>query len=448
MTTGPLFKKIVIYALPIAASGLLQLCFNAADLVVLGQYCGNASVAAVGSTNVMIGLLVNFFIGFSVGSGVTAAQAIGAEDDEKIERIVHTSIPTAVLFGLVLTVVGFLFSDGLLRLMETPGDVIDLATVYMRTYFCGTIGSLIFNFGASILRAAGDTRRPLIYLTISGALNVVLNVFFVLVFDMDVQGVALATAITQWLSGVLVLIAMMRRTDACRLRLGKLRLDFSAFKSIVGIGLPAGIQSSMFCISNVIVQSSVNSFGSVVMAGCSAAGSLEGFAWIPMNSICQAAMYFTGQNFGARKFDRIRDIRRVTLITVFFTGLILGTIVNIFAPQLLSLYVPESPESIRYGISRLRFVCMGYCVCGLQDIMTAIIRGMGYSLAPMLISVFGICVVRIVWIFTGFRLPQFHNIGALYFSYPLSWVVTFVLQSVCYAILFKKVREKSEHSLR
>ena len=440
MSSGPLLGKMIVYAVPIALSGQLQLLFNAADLVVVGRYSGALSVAAIGSTNVMINLIVNFFIGFSVGAGIAAAQAIGAGDRERTAKIVHTAVPAALFFGLLLTGIGLLGNRWFLRLLGTPSDVVALAAVYMRLYFLGTAGTLLYNFGAAILRAAGDTLRPLVYLTIAGVLNLLLNLLFVLVFQMDVSGVALATAISQWLSAVLVLRALRRRQDACRLEPEKLSVDLRILRQILRVGMPAGIQSAMFSISNVIIQASVNSFGSLVTSGAAAAGSLEGFTWLPMNAIYQASMYFTGQNYGAGQFDRIKRIYRTALAAVAVTGLCLGAGMYLLGPKLLSLYLPDAPEAIAYGMMRLRFVCLPYMLAGIQDVMTGVIRGMGHSLEPMLISVFGICGIRMLWVATAFQLPRFHNVGALYFSYPLSWAITFVLQSICFALLFRRYR--------
>ncbi len=435
MSNGPLFKKIVIYTIPIILTSILQLLFNAADLVVVGRFRGSASVGAVGATSSLINLITNLFIGLSVGAGVTVAQGLGAGDDEHVSHTVHTAIPAAIASGAVLTVVGVIFSEYFLELMGTPVDIIGMSAVYMRIYFGGIIASMIYNFGSAILRAAGDTSGPLIYLTLAGVVNIVLNVIFVVLFNMNVEGVALATVISQALSAALVVFALMRRTDACRLSLRKMRFYKLPMIGIIRVGLPAGIQSSLFSISNVIIQSSVNSFGSVAMSGNAAAGNLEGFVYVAMNAFHQTALNFVGQNFGARKFKRINRIAALCLTCVCVLGLVAGLAVTLCGESLLSIYITDSEEAIQYGINRLWFVCAPYVFCGLMDVMTGIMRGMGSSIAPMLITVLGVCGMRIGWIFTIFRMPQYHSLSSLYISYPISWTVTFIAQIVCFFIL-------------
>lgn len=446
MCEGPLFGKIVRYTIPIILTGILQLLFNAADLIVVGRFCGSVSVAAVGATGSIINLIINLFIGLSVGAGVTVAHGLGAGRDEEVHRTVHTAIPTAFLSGIILTVVGILGAEYFLTLMGTPDDVIDLSTLYMKIYFCGILSSMLYNFGAAILRAAGDTKSPLYYLTIAGVLNVVLNVFFVLVFHMDVAGVALATAISQTLSAFLVLLALTRREDACRLYLSKLCIHKKQLLQIIRIGLPAGIQSSLFSISNVIIQSSVNSFGSVVMSGNAAAGNIEGFVYIAMNSFQQTALNFTGQNFGAKQYKRIHRIMGICLICVGFVGLLTGALAYGFARPLLSIYITDSAEAIGYGILRMTYVCLPYFLCGIMDVMTGVIRGMGSSVATMVISILGVCGFRISWIYTVFQIPEFHTLTSLYVSYPISWLATFVVQVAGYFVLChrRKVRDSLE----
>ena len=446
MCEGPLFGKIVRYTIPIILTGILQLLFNAADLIVVGRFCGSVSVAAVGATGSIINLIINLFIGLSVGAGVTVAHGLGAGRDEEVHRTVHTAIPTAFLSGIILTVVGILGAEYFLTLMGTPDDVIDLSTLYMKIYFCGILSSMLYNFGAAILRAAGDTKSPLYYLTIAGVLNVVLNVFFVLVFHMDVAGVALATAISQTLSAFLVLLALTRREDACRLYLSKLCIHKKQLLQIIRIGLPAGIQSSLFSISNVIIQSSVNSFGSVVMSGNAAAGNIEGFVYITMNSFQQTALNFTGQNFGAKQYKRIHRIMGICLICVGFVGLLTGALAYGFARPLLSIYITDSAEAIGYGILRMTYVCLPYFLCGIMDVMTGVIRGMGSSVATMVISILGVCGFRISWIYTVFQIPEFHTLTSLYVSYPISWLATFVVQVAGYFVLChrRKVRDSLE----
>lgn len=447
MCSGPLFGKIVRYTLPIILTSVLQLLFNAADLIVVGQYCGSLSVGAVGATGSISNLIVTLFIGLSVGAGVAVAVNLGAQDERSAHDAVHTAIPTALICGIVLTVVGVLCSEQFLIWMDTPEDVLPLSTVYMKIYFYGITGSMLYNFGAAILRAAGDTVRPLIFLSSAGVLNVILNIFFVVAFKMDVAGVALATALTQALAAVMVLIALTRRTDCCRLILRDMRIHGAQLRRIAAIGLPAGVQGVMFSISNVIIQSSINSFGSVATSGNSAACSIESFVCVSMNALHQAALNFTGQNFGARLYRRIGHIRWICLGCVSALGIVMGSLWYLMGRPLLGIYITDSPEAIEYGMIRLTFVCLPFFLNGLHDVMTGVIRGMGHSTAPMLISVFGICVSRVIWIYTVFQIPEYHTLSCLFLSYPLSWILTFVLQTVCYEILMSRLRRRGDEAM-
>lgn len=442
LTEGPLLKKIILYTIPIILTGILQLLFNAADLVVVGRYCGRVSVAAVGATGAIINLIVNLFIGLSVGAGVTVAHGLGAGRFEDVRRTVHTAIPTAIVSGLLLTGVGVLGSRTFLSLMGTPDNVIGLSSVYMQIYFCGITASMIYNFGSAILRAAGDTKSPLFFLTAAGILNVLLNLFFVIVLKMNVAGVALATTLSQFLSAGLVVRALMKREDACRLELRKMHFYSRQLKRIIQIGFPAGIQGSLFSISNVIIQSSVNSFGEVVMSGNAAAGNIEGFVYMSMNAYSQTSINFTGQNHGARKPDRIRRIMFICLISVFVTGFSLGTAARFFGKELLSIYIPGDDEAIAVGIIRMTYICVPYFLCGLMDVTTGLIRGMGHSMLPMIISIAGVCGMRILWIFTVFRMPKYHTLQCLYLSYTISWSLTFVVELIVFIVLLRKYKKQ------
>lgn len=438
MLQGPLFLNIVTYTIPIILTSLLQLLFNAADLVIVGRFCGSISVAAVGATGYVTNLVVNLFIGLSVGAGVCMAHAIGSRDETAMHRTVHTALPTALVSGVVLTVIGVAFSETVLTWMGTPEDVLPLSALYMRIYFCGMTFNMVYNFCAAILRAAGDTKSPLIFLTIAGIINVVLNVFFVTVFHMNVAGVALATAISQGVSAVLVVIALMRRNDGCKLQLKKLRFYKAQLIKMISKGLPAGIQGSMFSISNVAIQSSINSFGEVFMSGNAAASNIEGFAYVCMNAFHQTALNFVGQNVGAGQYKRVSRIAGICLSCVTVVGLAVGGVIYGFAPQLLSIYITDSAEAIGYGVQRMAYVVLPYFLLGLQDVTTGLLRGMGASLAPMLISVLGICGLRICWISTVFQLPQFHTSEGLFISYPISWAVTFIAQLMLYIVVYRK----------
>ena len=442
MCEGPLVSKIILYTIPIILTGVLQLLFNAADLVVVGRCCGSNSVGAVGATGALINLMVNLFIGLSVGAGVTVAHGIGSGRSEDVHRTVHTAIPTALICGALLTVVGLLFSETFLRLMDTPKEQLSLATSYMRIYFCGTIASMLYNFGSAILRAAGDTKSPLYYLTAAGFLNVILNLIFVILFHMDVAGVALATAISQTFSGLLIVRALMKREDACRLELKKLRIYGRQLKRILQIGFPAGIQSSLFAVSNVIIQSSINFFGPVVNTGNAAAQNIEGFVYTSMNSYSQTSLNFTGQNYGAGKLDRIKKIMWICLIAVFCTGMAMGLTALFFGRPLLSIYITDSEEAIKYGMVRMTYIMIPYFLCGLMDVTTGLIRGLGSSVLPMLITVLGVVGIRLGWIYIVFRIPQYHSIKSLYLSYAISWLATFGVELIVFLILMRKLKKQ------
>lgn len=448
MLSGPLTKNIIIYTIPIVLSGILQLLFNAADLVIVGRFCGSNSVAAVGATGSLITLIVNFFMGLSIGAGVTIAQAYGARNDREVRDAVHTAIPTAILAGALITLIGIFFSEPLLRLMGNPDDVIGKSTVYMQCYFAGSIGSLVYNFGAVILRAAGDTKSPLTFLTVAGVANVLLNIVFVVGFDMDVAGVGLATAVSQFLSAILVLIRLMNRHDSCHLNWSKLKIHPKSLSKMLQIGLPSGIQSSIFAISNVIIQSSINSFGSVVMSGVAAGGNIEGFLYTTQNAFSHTTMNFVGQNIGAKQYKRALKVVGCCLILCASISLLIGVCFLLFSHQLLSIYISDSAEAISYGMQRMSVITCTYFLCGLMEITTGALRGMGRSMIPMIVSIIGVCGIRIAWIYTIFQLPQFHTIPWLFVSYPLSWIPVLVVQGIMMLIVFKKMkRDPSEQPL-
>ena len=438
MLEGPLFPNIVRFAIPVILTSVLQLLFNAADLIVVGRFCGSVSVAAVGATGAITNLMINFFIGLSIGVGVTVAHGLGSHEDDVVHCTVHTALPTALLSGAFLTVVGVSCSETFLTMMGTPETVLPLSAVYMRIIFCGITFNMVYNFCAAILRAAGDTKSPLIFLLFAGTLNVILNVVFVTQFHMNVAGVALATIITQGLSSVLVVIALMRRTDACRLYLRKIRFHKAQLEKILRIGLPAGIQSALFSISNVLIQSSVNSFGDVFMSGNAASGNIEGFVYVCLSAFQQAAVNFTGQNAGARQYRRVRQTLWICLGCVTVAGLVLGSLAYAFGPALLSIYITDSPEAISYGLIRMSYICLPYFVCGLMDVTTGALRGIGASFVPMLISILGVCGLRIVWIYTIFQVPEFHTPQCLFFSYLVSWLITFIAQLIAFFAVYRR----------
>ena len=442
MVDGPLLSGIISYTIPIILTSLLQLLFNAADLVVVGRFRGSISVAAVSATGAITNLIVNLFIGLSVGAGVAVAHGLGSKQDQEVHRTVHTAIPTALAGGVVLTLIGVIFAEDLLILMKTPIDVLPLSTIYMRIYFGGITFSLVYNFCASILRASGDTKTPLLYLSIAGIINVILNIFFVVILGMNVEGVALATTISQAISAVLVMVALISRKDACKLSLKKMRFYKTQLLKIIRIGLPAGIQSSLFSISNVLIQSSINSFdNAVLMSGNGAAANIEGFVFATMNGVHQTAVNYVGQNSGAHRFDRVKKVFLLCLTCVAIIGGIVSSFVCIFGEELLGIYITDSQQAIQYGVIRFSFVCTTYVICGLMDVSTGALRGLGSSFTPMVISVLGVCGLRVAWIYTVFRMPQFHTPESLYITYPLSWLLTFAAQTIAFIIIYKKKKK-------
>lgn len=443
MLHGPLAGSILLYAIPIILTSYLQLLFNAADLVVVGRFCGSVSVAAVGVTGAITNLIVNLFMGLSVGAGVAVAHAIGGRESETVHRTVHTALLTALVGGVVLTVVGVIWSPTFLRWMDTPENVLPLSSVYMRIYFGGITFNLVYNYCTSILRAAGDTQSPLVILMAAGATNVVLNVIFVAGFHMNVAGVALATVISQALSAVAVVLVLMHRRDDIRFYPSKMRIYMPQLKKILRIGLPAGIQSSTFSLSNVIIQSAMNSFGEVLVSGNAAVSNIEGFCFATVNGFHQAAVNYIGQNVGAQQFDRVKKIFRLCVIYASLAGLIVGGALTIFRRPLLSIYITDSPEALQIGMTRVFFTSMPYFLYGLLDAAAGSLRGMGASTISMLISVLGICGSRLLWIFTVFQIPAMHTPECLYTSYPISWILTAIAEFVVFPIIYRKMTEKT-----
>jgi MATE efflux family protein len=439
MTEGPLTTKIIKFTIPVMLSGILQLLFNTADVIVVGRFTGKTALAAVGSTGSLINLLVSLFIGLSIGTNVLVARYQGAKDDKAVSETVHTSIALGIVGGLILLIIGIVATRPLLEMMATPEDVIDQSTLYMRILFFGMPLNLILNFGAAILRAIGDTKRPLYYLTIAGVINVILNILLVTVFSLGVAGVAIATVISEGVSCVLILLCLKHETGAIRLYFNRIKINPSKCVDIMKIGLPAGLQGCIFSISNVLIQSSVNSFGSTVMAGNTAASNIEGFVYVSMNSLHQTCISFTSQNFGAGKFKRIKKVLINCLIIVAITGLVLGNSAYFFGKFLLSAYNNEA-EVISYGLIRLSIISTMYFLCGLMDVMVGAMRGIGYSILPMIVSLVGACGLRIVWIYTVF--VKFRTLDILFISYPVTWTITFLSHLVCYYIVTRKYKDK------
>lgn len=442
MCNGPLMRKIIMYCVPLALSGILQLLYNAADVIVVGQFSGKTALAAVGSTGSLINLVVNLLIGLSVGTSVCVANFYGAGRHKDLRETVHTSMLISVIGGVIVAIVGIVFAKTFLGWMGSPDDVIDQATLYLRIYFAGMPLNMAYNFAAAILRALGDTRRPLYYLAISGAVNVLLNLLFVIVFNMGVAGVATATVISQAVSTVLIVVCMIRSHGAIHLELRELRVHADKLWQIVRVGLPAGLQGTIFSISNVLIQSSINSFGSTAIAGNAASANLEGFMYTAMNSVYQAALSFAGQNMGAHKYTRLKKVLANCLTIVVAIGVGMGAIMFLLRYPLLKIYAPKDPQVVEYGIVRLEMFCLTYFTCGMMDVLVGQMRGMGYSIAPMIVSLVGVCGIRIGWIYTIFQ--QHHSLLSLYLSYPVSWVITGAVHFCAFLYLYSKVKRRPD----
>ena len=443
MCSGPVLGNMLRFALPLMLSSILQLLFNAADIVVVGRFAGDECLAAVGSTGSLVTLITNVFMGLSVGANVVAARAIGAGDGKNVQRVVHTSMLIALVSGVFLTIVGTIGARTFLEWMGSPHDVIDLAAKYLRIYFCGMTAMMLYNFGGAILRAVGDTKRPLYFLLIAGVINVVLNLIFVIVFGMDVDGVALATVISQVVSAALVVICLMRSEGFIHFDPRKMRMHMDVFGDIAKIGLPAGFQGIMFSISNVTIQSSINAFGSTVVAGNSAAANIEGFVYVGMNAFYQSAISFIGQNMGAKKYERIWRILSTALLCVTVAGLVLGVGAWGIRDTLLGIY-SSSPDVIAAGAVRMTYLSLPYFICGIMDVLVGALRGIGYSFAPMIVSVVGVCGLRLMWIATICKLPAFSDPAGIYLSYPVSWIITLSAHFVCFVWAMKRVKKRAQ----
>ena len=437
MCSGPITSRLLLFTGPLVASSVLQLLFNAADVVVVGKYAGDNSLGAVGSVIPLINLLISLFMGLSIGTNVLAARYYGSKNEAQLSKTVHTSILISVISGLILSFVGITFSRQILIWMSSPAETLPLADQYLKLYFIGMPASMLYNFGSAVLRAVGDTKRPMYYLTFAGVVNVILNLYFVISLHMDVAGVATATVISQVISAALVVRCLMKESGALRLDLKKLSIDGKILGKIARIGLPASFQGMLFSISNVIIQSSVNSFGATVVAGNSAAQNIEGFIYVSMNSFYQACLSFVSANVGARQYDRINKIVLRSQICVILTGMILGGSAYCFSDALIGIYT-DSTAVMQVGAVRMGYVSLVYFLCGMMDVMVGALRGLGYAVLPMIVSLIGACGLRLLWIFTFFKLPRFHETKYLYITYPVSWTVTFLVHVICYVIVKKK----------
>lgn len=441
MCSGPFLEKILSFAVPLAASGVLQLLFNAADIVVVGRWAGDNSLAAVGSNTALINLLVNLFIGLSVGTNILAARFVGALNRDAVRSTVHTSMLLSLLSGLFLALLGFFAAEPLLRMMQVPPAILPLSALYLRIYFLGMPATMVYNFGAALLRSIGDTRRPLFFLLLSGVVNVGLNLIFVIVLELDVAGVALATVISQCLSAFLVVRCLCREQSDIHLDLKSLRLDTLRLKQIAAIGIPSGLQSMAFSLSNVIIQSAINGFGETVISGNTAAANIEGFILAAFNAFYQANVAFTSQNYGAGRWENIRPIAVRCVLCSAATGLVLGVGAYLCGGTLLGLY-SRSEDVIAAGMVRLGFVALPYVLGALMDSVVGSIRGMGYAVLPMVVSLIGACGLRLVIIATIFQIPRYHTVTTIYLSYPITWGLTFLAHLVCLYFALRRLRRR------
>lgn len=441
MCSGAILPKLLQFCMPLMFSSILQLLFNAADIIVVGRFAGDNSLAAVGCTGNLVTLLTNLFMGLSIGANVLTSRYFGAKQDKNLRETVHTAVALSLISGLLLTVIGQIVARPLLEVLQTPAEVIDLAELYLRVYFIGMTAMMVYNFGAAILRAVGDTRRPMYYLALAGVINVVLNLFFVIVLKMDVAGVATATVVSQCVSAILVLRCLIKGEGALQLNVRELRVEPVKFRMILQIGIPASLQSLMFSISNLSIQSSLNSFGATAVAGNSAAASVDGFLYVSMNAFYQATISFTGQNMGAGRYERINRIMYTALGCVIAVGVVMGNVMLYFGEDLLGLYT-TSPEVIQSGINRSRVMMTTYFLCGMQEVIVGSMRGMGYSVMPMIVSIVGICGLRIIYLATLFQWEPLHNLMSLYLTYPISWMITFVVLLGCFIHVRRQMDQK------
>ena len=445
MCSGAIFPKLMQVAIPLACSGILQLFFNAADVIVVGRYAGDNSLAAVSSNVSLVALLTNFFLGLSAGANILAARYFGSRDEEGLSKTVHTAITISLISGVFLTLIGVFGARTILIWMQCPKNVLPLATLYLRIYFGGMTATMLYNFGAALLRAQGDTKRPLYFLTFAGVINVVLNLFFVIRLHMDVAGVAIATVISQVISAALVLRCLMRETGPMRLTLGSLGIDTSKLRQILQVGIPAGLQGVLFSVSNVVIQSSINSFGEVVMAGNGAAFNIENFLYAPIEAFYQTNAAFASQNYGAGNYRRILPIYvQAQLSNATLTAALSG-LVYFFGPQLLSIYT-DSSAVIEAGMVRIGIVCITYVLNSFMNVIVGSIRGIGYNVMPMVVTLLGACAFRLAWIATVFQIPRFHTIETIYWSYPVSWAITYFAHLICLAIVYRRLIKRTERN--
>ncbi len=437
MLNGPLLGKVIVYAVPLMISGVLQLAFNAVDLIVVGQFAGSLAMGAVGCTSSLINLIVSLFIGISAGVNVMIARFYGANQRQDLKEVVHTAVAISIVGGAILSVIGIFISRPILVLMQTPAEQLDYAVIYMQIYFAGMPFIMLYNFGSAILRGVGDSRRPLYYIAVAGVVNVLLNVLFVRYLNMATAGVALGTVLSQLVSVIMLIRALMKTEGSYKLIPREIRIYKNKLGQMLRIGLPAGLQSCLFSFSNVLIQSSINGFGANAVAGNTASANIEGFVYTAMNAFYQTALTFVGQNYGAGKLKRIKKVACICVSLVTVCGTILGFTAFLFGEPLLRLY-GASAEEISFGLMRLEIICTTYFICGIMDTLVGIMRGLGYAVIPMLVSLTGACLMRVIWILTVFQMHK--SLTVLYISYPVTWILTAMAHFICLLVIYRRTK--------
>lgn len=442
MVNGPLAGKIIKFTIPFVISSMLQIFYNAADMIVVGRFSGSKALAAVSSTGSLTHLFINVFMGLSVGTSIALSQYIGSRDEKSVYETIHTSIAMSLLFGVFLTAASFFFVTPILRAMGTPDDVMPLSAVYLRIYFLGSPANLLYNYGSAVLRTSGDTKRPLYFLTVSGIVNIILNLVLVICFGLGVVGVAAATVVSQYISAALVAATLMRSSGSCKLIPSKIRIYPKKLVQLLRLGIPASMQGAFFSLSNMLIQSSVNSFGSLAIAGSGASSNIESFTYCAMSAIGQSALVFTGQNVGAKKPERVSRTHLLCIMMVIVSWSLLASITMLFRTQLMSVFLPDDPKAAAYGIRRLKIIICTYFLCGIFEISVGVFRGMGKSMFPSAASLIGVCGLRMLWVFTVFA--RVHTFECLFLSYPLSWLLTDVFMYVIYIFEFRSMKKKAQ----
>ena len=441
MTHGGIFGKLIQFSIPLVLSSMLQLLFNAVDVIVVGRYVGSQALAAVSSNTALINIFTTLFIGVSLGVNVTVAQHFSTNDDGNVSETVHTAILSALIIGIVIGILGSTCGRTMLELMGCPDDVIELSTIYLKIYFMGMPFFMLYNFGAAILKAIGDTKRPLIFLLIAGIINAIFNVYLVVRWNLGVAGVAISTVTSQCISSILVIITLLKTDRSYRLIPYKLHINWSILGDILKIGIPAGLQSMVVNIANATIQSNVNSYGSVAMAGYGTYMNVNGFIYVTVNSVTQTAMTFVGQNYGVRDLKRVDKICAECAILSFLGGTLVGVIIYLLGRYIFGIYSSD-PDVINTALMIAPFIALPYGLCGIMDTLPGCMRGMGYSTVPMLIHLFGVVVFRFIWMATAYK--HFHTLIVLILSFPISWVITSMLQFIALMVIRKKVRKQVE----